>query len=254
MNKSRLDAGVGASLRNKRMNRFFSMTKVTGREPGRSVQKSNRPGLTGVGVCLGLSAGLFLSSCERLTERMEIKESRQISEHGIMPKAEATSAERFFDTQPPTPPPAENPLAWITPEGWAEAPAGSGGGMRLIDLRFGPNQEGECYLSIMPGQAGGLAANVNRWRTQMGLTPYTDAELAALPKKTFVGRDATFVAFDGDFKGVGAESAATGYRMLGLVQEAPEFTLFVKLTGPKDLVVKNEAAFDQFASSISLKR
>jgi hypothetical protein len=235
------------------MNRFFSMTKVTGREPGRNVQQSRGPVFTGVGMSLGISAGLLLSSCERLTERMEIKESRAISEHAIMPKAEATSAERFFDTQQAQPP-AENPLAWITPEGWTEAPAGSGGGMRLIDLRFGPNQEGECYLSIMPGQAGGLAANVNRWRTQMGLPAYTEAELAALPKKTFVGRDATYVAFDGDFKGVGAEAAATGFRMLGLVQEAPEFTLFVKLTGPKDLVVKNEAAFDQFASSISLKR
>lgn len=254
MNKSRLDAGEGASLRNKRMNRFFSMTNVTGREPGRRVQNPLWPTMSGVGMCLGVSLTCVLTSCERLTERMEIKKSREISEHAIMPKAEASSAERFFDTQPPPPPPAENPLAWITPDGWTQAAPGAGGGMRLIDLRFGPNQEGECYLSIMPGQAGGLAANVNRWRTQMGLTPYTEAELAALPKKTFVGRDATFVAFDGDFKGVGAEAAATGYRMLGLVQEAPEFTLFVKLTGPKDLVLKNEAAFDQFSSSISLKR
>ncbi|HSJ03002.1 MAG TPA: hypothetical protein VK956_11135 [Verrucomicrobium sp.] len=205
-----------------------------------------------IGTAMALAVGL--TSCERLTERMEIKESREISDHAIMPKAEATSAERFFDTPAPQPPKAENPLAWITPEGWSEAPAGAASGMRLINLQFGPKGEGECYLSIMPGQAGGLAANVNRWRTQMGQPAYTPDELAALPRKTFVGRDATYVAFDGDFKGVGAEAASTGYRLLGLVQEAPEFTLFVKMTGPKDLVTANEAAFDQFAQSVSLRR
>lgn len=207
-------------------------------------------------LSVGLAVGLALSavSCERVGERMEITEVREVSKHAVLPKSDASSAQRFYDTKPEAPPAGENPLAWITPEGWTEAPAGAAGGMRLIDLRFGSGGEGECFLSIMPGQAGGLEANVNRWRAQMGLPAYTPEELAALPKKTFVGREATFVAFDGDFKNVGQETVSAGYRMLGLVQEAPEFTLFVKMTGPKDLVLKNEAAFDLFSQSISLKR
>ena len=68
------------------------------------------------------------------------------------------------------------------------------------------------------------------------------------------GRDSTFVSFDGDFKGMGAEDAKKNYRLLGLVQPTPQFTLFVKLTGPKDLVAANEAAFDQFCQSIDIKR
>ncbi len=102
----------------------------------------------------------------------------------------------------------------------------------------------------MPGPAGGLEANVNRWRTQMGQTPYTAEEITALPMKPFFNRDATFVAFDGDFKGFGAEAAKTGYRLLGLIHSADQATIFVKLTGPKALVEQNAAAFDAFCQSI----
>lgn len=208
--------------------------------------------------CLALPVVLALgtTSCHKLDERMEITESRDVSEHSVMPKALAPSAERFYDTQQNQPAaPQENPLTWTAPEGWTDAPAGgSPGGMRLIDLRFGPNGEGECYLSAMPGKAGGLEANVNRWRTQMGQPAYTPDELSKLPKKPFLNRDSTFVKFEGDFKSVGATEARKGYQLLGLVQEAPEFTLFVKMTGPKELIQKNEAAFDQFCQSISIKR
>ena len=196
-------------------------------------------------------------SCKRLTERMEITESREISTHATPPQPNVPSAVRFYDNEPAAAEPQQQvPLVWETPNGWKEAPAGASGmaGMRLINLAFGPAGEGECYLSAMPGAAGGLAANVNRWRTQMGLPEMSEEELAKLPKKTFLGREATFVSFDGDFKGMDAASAKTGYRMVGLVQPAPEFTLFVKMTGPKELVAANEAAFDQFCQSIAVRR
>lgn len=199
---------------------------------------------------------MLLSSCKRIGERIEITETREISTHSPMPKAMAASTERFFDNQEQSSQPKENPLTWVTPEGWKEAPAeaAANAGMRLIDLRFGENGVGECYLSAMPGNAGGLEANVNRWRAQMGLAAMTTEELAQLPKKLFLGREAAYLSFDGDFKGMGAKEATKGYRLLGMVQSAPEFTLFVKMVGPKELVVKNEAAFEQFCQSISIRR
>ncbi len=199
---------------------------------------------------------MLLVSCKRLGESMEIKETRDISSHSTVPKAMASSAERFFDNQEAPERPKENPLTWVTPEGWKDAPAEASAtaGMRLIDLRFGENGIGECYLSAMPGNAGGLEANVNRWRTQMGLTALSAEELTNLPKKPFLGREASYLSFDGDFKAMGAQEAAKGYRLLGIVQAAPEFTLFVKMTGPKELIIKNEAAFEQFCQSISIRR
>ena len=196
--------------------------------------------------------GLF-TSCHRLEEREAITETREISSYAGKQHVDIPSSTRFFDDakeKEQARPNFRELLTWTVPEGWTESSAQDPSGMRMLDLRFGPNQEGECYISLMPGPAGGLEANVNRWRTQMGQAPYTADEIAKLSKKPFFNRDATFVAFDGDFKGFGAEQAKTGYRLLGLIHSADQATIFVKLTGPKALVDQNAAAFDTFCQSI----
>ncbi|WP_395745533.1 hypothetical protein [Prosthecobacter sp.] len=192
-------------------------------------------------------------SCKPAQEREAITESREISKYAPKPHADISSATRFYDDareEPAQRPSFRDLLTWTIPEGWTESTTPDPMGMRLLDLRFGPNQEGECYISLMPGSGGGLEANVNRWRTQMGQPPYTAEEIASLPKKPFFNREASFVAFDGDFKGFGATEARTGYRMLGLIHSADQATIFVKLTGPKALVEQNAAAFDAFCQSI----
>lgn len=204
--------------------------------------------------CAAFACGLLNTSCDRLAERVAITESREISSHAAKPHVDISSATRFFDDakdeQQQQRPDFRSLLTWTIPEGWRENTTPDPMGMRLLDLRFGPGEEGECYISLMPGAAGGLEANVNRWRTQMGQPAYTPDELAKLPKKPFFNREATFVSFDGDFKAFGAEAAKTGYRMLGLIHSAEQATIFVKLTGPKALVEQNAAAFDAFCQSI----
>lgn len=199
------------------------------------------------------AASGLLSSCHRLDEREAITETREISSYAGKQHVDIPSSTRFFDDakeKEQARPNFRELLTWTIPAGWTESAAQDPSGMRMLDLRFGPNQEGECYISLMPGPAGGLEANVNRWRTQMGQTPYTADEIAKLAKKPFFNRDATFIAFDGDFKGFGAEQAKTGYRLLGLIHSAEQATIFVKLTGPKDLVEQQSAAFDAFCQSI----
>jgi hypothetical protein len=204
--------------------------------------------------CTAVVCSLFTASCHRLEEREAITESREISSHAAKPHVDIPSSTRFFDDARENPqqqtPSFRDLLTWTVPEGWSESAKPDATGMRLIDLRFGPNHEGECYISLMPGPAGGLEANVNRWRTQMGQPPYTPEEISKLPKKPFFSREATFVAFDGDFKGFGAGAAKAGYRLLGIIHSAEQATIFVKLTGPKPLVELNAAAFDTFCQSI----
>jgi hypothetical protein len=200
---------------------------------------------------------LALGSCKRLPEKMEITGARTVSSRAPSAAPIMSSAARFADDEQgdTASPPQKSPLTWTTPEGWREAaPDPSSAGMRLINLKFGPDGEGECYLSAMPGAAGGVKANVDRWRAQMGLPPLTDAEVEALPKRPFLNREASYVKLDGDFKPVGAETPLKGYRLIGLLQAAPEFTLFVKLTGPKALVEQNEQAFAKFIESIGIER
>ncbi|RBP41390.1 hypothetical protein DES53_107222 [Roseimicrobium gellanilyticum] len=202
-----------------------------------------------------------MSGCDQVGERVQIKETREISKHATRPPVAVASADRFPqmdreapEVEQPDPPAAEELFDWITPAGWTVVqPTGAARGIRLLDMRFGPNQEGQCFLSFLPGGGGGVEANVNRWRTQMGQAPYTAEEFAALPKKPLFGRDASYVAFDGDFTDVGKSEAVKDYRMLGAVHADEKFMIFVKMVGPKALVVENEAAFDEFCRSLQPK-
>ncbi len=193
-------------------------------------------------ACLSLFAFLpfVVPSCDRVSERMEITQTRDISTYEAKPKLNAYPQERFGDER----------LRWETPSGWAQAERSQ---MRPVNLTFGPNKEGECYLAMLPGGAGGVLANVNRWRKQMGQPEMTEEELAKLPKKTLMGIQGVYVTVDGAYTSVGATEAKPDHRMLGIVASLGEAGLFVKMVGPKALVEANTTAFDQFVASLSLR-
>ena len=201
----------------------------------------------------------LLPACKRLEEKMEITETREMSSFAPASKAGATSDERFLPAlQQSNMLPQEKEeersfrdlLKWDLPAGWTEAETPDPTGLRMVDIRFGPAKEGECYISLMAGSAGGMEANINRWRKQLGQTDYTAEELSKLPQKPFLNREGTFVDFEGNYTAVGASEAKKDYRLLGLIHSAPQATIFVKLIGPKAIVAENAAAFDAFCQSI----
>lgn len=142
-------------------------------------------------------------------------------------------------------------LVYDTPEGWSDKGASM---MRDINFSFGESGEGECYVARLPGAGGGLLANVNRWRSQMGAEALTEEQVAALPVKPLFGQPARFVTVDGTYSpGMGSTETFADYRLIGLILASDAGAVFVKMTGPKDLVTKNEAAFDLFTQSIDVK-
>lgn len=187
-----------------------------------------------------LALAAALTSCERVGSRMEITQTREISQYEATPKLHAYPQERFGDER----------LSWTTPEGWARAERSQ---MRPVNLSFGPNAEGECYLSILPGGAGGVLANVNRWRKQMGQPDIGEAELEKLPKKVLMGIQGVFVEVDGAYTNVGATEAKPDHRLIGIVASLGDAGLFVKMVGPKALVEANTAAFEEFVASLKLR-
>lgn len=203
---------------------------------------------------------IALPACKRLDEKMEITETRELSSYAAPATADATSDQRFMPALKglellPKEEPREAPnfrdlLKWDMPQGWSESETPDPTGMRLVDVRFGAAKEGECYISLMAGSAGGLEANINRWHKQMGQKDLTSEQIAALPKKPFFNREGVFVSVDGDYTAVGAPAAKKDYRLLGIIHSAPQATIFVKLIGPKALVEQNAAAFDAFCQSI----
>lgn len=206
-------------------------------------------------IAAAVAVSFTVVSCDRSVR--EITDVQELSDPERLVKLDATSEERFGRDSPHSPhgetaggaAPAENPLRWETPEGWTELASSR---MRVINLTFGPNGEGECYLTILPGAGGGTVANINRWRSQMGQEPLSEEEIGALPKKPLLGQPAPFVSIDGTYSGMGNREPGENYRMQGLILADEQMTFFVKMIGPADLVEKEAEKFDQFAESVRI--
>jgi hypothetical protein len=190
---------------------------------------------------------LALTACDRVEPQMKITQTREISPLAGKPNIDIAASTRFYHDQPKK----EHPLVWKTPEGWNPAEASQ---MRLINFTFGPESEGECYLTALQGDGGGAEANLNRWRGQVGQPPLTAAEISALPKRKLMGSEGYFLSVDGEFKGMGdAKDAKKDYRLVGLLLPNPELTMFVKMTGPRALLEQQMAAFDTFCQSLQFR-
>ena len=199
-----------------------------------------------------LTMTLGLVSCGRGGER-PIAETRILPERERSVRLDASSRERFGlgggANGGGMAAARGNPFRWEKPEGWEEAPPTS---MRVANFRFGEGGVGECYLTALPGSGGGVAANLNRWRGQMGLEAWSEDEIAALETTTLLNQPAPFAAFDGTFSGMGGAGSKEKYRLLGAILSYEEFTLFVKMTGPVDVVRKEESAFKAFCASLTI--
>ena len=140
---------------------------------------------------------------------------------------------------PVVPPPQTDLPKWDPPAHWRAAGEKP---MRLasFDIPGDAGAKGDLSISALGGGAGGLLANVNRWRTQLGLAGWEEAALAKESEKiqwnTEVG---TLV----DLKG-------TEKRILGVILPRGERTWFFKLTAPDALVERERANFIKFVKSV----
>lgn len=73
-------------------------------------------------------------------------------------------------------PPATPKLGWNVPSQWRQLQAGQ---MQIAKFAV-PERGGataEVFVSIFPNDTGGLLANVNRWRKEIGLAPAEESDL-----------------------------------------------------------------------------
>jgi hypothetical protein len=118
-------------------------------------------------------------------------------------------------------------LRFAAPSGWEQSEPQP---MRAISFSFG--EQSECYVAALAGTGGGVKANLDRWRAQLGGAPLGDEELAALPRVAMLGRLAPMIRIEGDYRGMRGDTIP-GAVMLGAVCELEGETLFVKLLGPQ---------------------
>ncbi|MGI9088924.1 MAG: hypothetical protein ACR2HH_14475 [Chthoniobacterales bacterium] len=136
---------------------------------------------------------------------------------------------------------------WTAPEGWQEQPAtGFRKGSFLVTGADG--KTADVSVISFPEQAGGLLANVNRWRNQLKLAPITNEAEVGTPMPV-AGRDMFFVDL------VSAEAIApegTKSRILGGIFPLNGETWFFKMIGPDAVVAAQGEAFKQFLGSVHL--
>lgn len=211
------------------------------------------------GAVLMLAAAMI--GCDAPPDRVEVTDTITRSEYHAPVELHASSEERFrlalpqqqmggpMQTSSAAPDGQPNLFHFQLPEGWMELPPTS---MRLINLRFGETGESEAYLTFLSDGGGGVAANVNRWRSQMGLEPLNESEIAALPTKPFFSRPATFVDFEGTYSGMADPTPKSDYRLMGVLLEHGGQGIFLKMVGPKTDMAGQEANLDLLLSSIHL--
>jgi hypothetical protein len=134
-------------------------------------------------------------------------------------------------------------LTWTTPLAWQPKP---GSAMRKGSYTISSDADATADLAItaFPGDVGGEAANVNRWRGQFGLTP-----LAAPDAAQAIARIEVNGLKIGIVEVVGA-SAGAPVRMIGAMVPFGGATWFFKLNGPDDLIARTKPAFLQFLQTV----
>lgn len=150
------------------------------------------------------------------------------------------------DSEKGSPPP--KPPTFQVPRGWQARDAGSTSSARF---QIG---EGDriAFMTVtgLNGDGGGLVANINRWRAQVGLK--------SLPEKDALNSTQS-VKVDGnsghalDLTGTDTTDKSAR-RILVVVVKHGDQTWYFRLAGPSNLVAEQKAAFDGFVKSIRFER
>jgi len=131
------------------------------------------------------------------------------------------------------------------PPGWNQAPAS---GMRKAAFDIGDPEKHALVTVIDLGpEAGGLLANVNRWRGQLQLQPVSEEELSKQVKQLPVdGKKGDYVDL------LGSPTVEPRQAMLAVMVEHGGMTWFIKLTGDASIARREKPHFEQFVKSLRL--
>ncbi len=139
-------------------------------------------------------------------------------------------------------PPLGGDYVWQAPEGWETKPPSS---MRIGSyLVPHGSDKGDLSVIRLAGEAGGQLNNLNRWRGQIGLAPVAPGTPEAEGRQvdTPVGSFTVWTLVNG---------APVDQGMLVAMLFTGDHSLFVKLTGPPQLVEAVDDQFTKFLKSIN---
>lgn len=132
---------------------------------------------------------------------------------------------------------------WTVPAGWQPGELAQFLTARFI-IKGAGDASAAVNVSQLAGEGGGLAANVNRWRQQLGQPPVSAEEIAKLPTIDAAGTKAVVVEITGTDPRSGQPA-----QLVGVVLPLNGQTWFYKLMGDATVVSAQKDAFIQFVQS-----
>ncbi|MBM81336.1 MAG: hypothetical protein CMJ78_12195 [Planctomycetaceae bacterium] len=146
------------------------------------------------------------------------------------------------EAEAPTSLPKNLPFELEIPQGWKLA-----AGNQFSKAAFSVSAGGETAsitISDLPGSAGALAPNINRWRGQVSLPAAGDAEMQKLIKPIQLDDTAgSYVVLEGSQKSI-----------LGVIAVRGGITWVVKLMGGSKLAADEKKNFEAFVASLKFKK
>jgi hypothetical protein len=132
---------------------------------------------------------------------------------------------------------------WQVPSDWQEV----SGGQFLVAkflLKGAGDATAAVNVSRSAGDGGGLAANVNRWRGQLGLPPVD--QISTSPVEIAGVNTSLLVDLNGT-------NARTGQptRLMGIIVSQADHTWFYKLMGDTKIVANQRNAFIKFVQGVN---
>jgi hypothetical protein len=208
---------------------------------------------------------VLLTGCGSGDSRREITEVRENPDVPL-PPALSTAERLGMQAAPPESPhasaipgmagpgsagPGGSGWTYEVPESWVQGPDRP---MRVATFFVDAEGASECYVAVLTGAAGGIEANINRWREMMRQPPLPPEEMAGLPKIPMLDSEAAYVEIRGEYAGMagmsGPSDPVPGQMMLGAICSLAESTVFVRMTGPEETILGEIDRFKQFCASL----
>jgi hypothetical protein len=136
----------------------------------------------------------------------------------------------------------------VPPEKWLVLPAAQ---FRELNYRFGASGTGEVYVTLASGSVGD---NVNRWRGQFGLEPFTPAEMEAAQRTPIAGTEGIWVEGAGEYASGMGSPPKPGYGLAGVIAQVGDRIVTVKMVGLAGEVEAEKPALKAFAASLEMIR
>ena len=187
---------------------------------------------------LVLTLPAFVVSCERTVVR-EYEAPKETFPQKAAVREQIEQAQNSAQT---------SAISLKAPPGWQRQPAAP---MRKASFVVEGADGAKVDISVtsFQGESGGLLANINRWRGQLGLDAVDAEQLESIiERRTLAGRDFVIVDLAND-----QAPADKKQRVIGAIVPAPGETWFFKMTGDDALTASQKPALLEVLESAEFR-